>query len=659
MPVSEACGDSGFDAPQSLNAKRKSSILNLFSASNAYSGKSRVIAASRAASLSTPSASQTVGSEIVSREQPPTTEPDSPGSPMGVISGDVDGLISQLGQTKIETAAPSASRIVEVGNGFPLGMAFDVSKFYDIRSDFRRLDKRKRDLGILPKMAGRQKHGFRPEELLWYDAIDLKDCQGSDLDNEIHPLLHRDSFDDTPDHVYDQLIPGLRLATRFLSHPSCMQFWVTLAKGERRVDHEMSRRCGDTRHRISRNAPMTKKNVTEVIEYMKDLGMAKAFHFTFANGLVFQGGAAFGTANMVCDYRSEHNENQQSSQQSSQQSGSVQRCNIRLHSDFYVVAKKLSTLHYPDPAQKLRFNLIVATLIVHELAHAIELSQWRNRAPSPYEPFLLHHNEAELGRMWETYIFGGQVTPINDRVDGLYGISTWKWPRSFGEMDPERTICYALPMTFIQRLQKTATWEQKTDLGDTKAFWAPRDGATSIYMNSVTTVSWTEEERVAKEILNEQRTLETEEPARKRREVADGHAVGIKDLATELEVIEQQIPEVETGTNAQHVYRVKLEPRSVLSKKQRRQQKKKLGRKQRPSTEEVEQAQSPVMMEEPPPPIIDIIPQLDSPAVLNDTSPDEAPLVETKVEADAIVVQDGDTTTPMHDTQEISLEHTE
>ncbi|KAL9578263.1 MAG: hypothetical protein Q9212_005828 [Teloschistes hypoglaucus] len=550
---------------------------------------------------------------------------------MPTVSSDVDRLVSQLDQTKIETAAASASQIVEVGKGFPLGMAFDVSKFYQMRSEFRRLDKRKRDLGILPKMAGRQKHGFRPEELVWHDAIlKFEDCLGSDLDDEIHPLLQRDSFDDTPDHVYDQLVPGLRLATRFLSHPSCMQFWVTLAKGERRVDHEMSRRCGATRHRISRNAPMTKENVTEVIRYMKGLGMAKAFHFTFANGLVFQGGAAFGTANMVCDYQSEHNESQQSSQRSSQKSSSVQRCNIRLHSDFYVVAKKLSTLQYPDPPQKLRFNFVLATLIVHELAHAIELSQWRNRAPSPYEPFLLHHNEAELGRMWETYVFGGQVTPINDRVDGLYGVSTWTWPRSFGELDPERTICYALPMTYIQELQQKATWEQRTDSNDTKAFWAPRTGATSIYMNSVTTVSWTEEERVAKEALNEQRNLEIEEPARKRREAADGHAVGIKDLAAEPEVVEKPIVNEEKGNTAQQqVLRVKLEPRSVLSRRKRRQIRK-LAQKQS-NAEEAKQAQSPAGPMEETPPTAEIIPRLDDTAVVDrTTTPDDAPLAKTK-----------------------------
>ncbi|KAI4265639.1 MAG: hypothetical protein L6R38_009272 [Xanthoria sp. 2 TBL-2021] len=499
----------------------------------------------------------------------PKAEPDDRRASIGSLSGDIDMLVSQLDQTKIQTAAPSSSKNVRVPKGYGLGLAYDSSLFYKQRSEARRFDKRKRDLGVLPKHTGPQKHGFRPEELLWYGAMELEDCKDSTLDNEIHPLLDRDRFDDTPDHIYDQLIPGLRLASLFLSHPSCMQFWVTLAKGERRVDHVMSERYHKPRHRISRNVPMTTENVKEVIGYMKDLGNAKAIHFTFANGLTFQDSSAFGTAHIICNFQSDLE---------SHQAGNVQRCHVRLHSDFYIIAKKLSTMVYPDPAQKLRFNLILATLIVHEMAHAIELSQWRNRAPSPFEPFFLHHNEAELGRMWESYVFGGQTSPINDRVDGIYGVSTWDWPRPLGEMNPERTICYALPMKFIENIQQKSTWQQAYELENCQTrFHVPRDGATSIYMNSVTTVSWTEEERVAKETLQEQQAQDSEEPAKKKRETADGKAMPIKDIGAEPENVEKKLEdEVAEGTVAQQVKRVKREPMGVLSRKQRRMQRKKL-----------------------------------------------------------------------------------
>ncbi|KAL8776750.1 MAG: hypothetical protein Q9213_008149 [Squamulea squamosa] len=483
------------------------------------------------------------------------------------VAADIDGITSQLDQTKIQTAALNSSKNVQVPRGFELGMAYNISNFYKQQSEARRYDKRKRDLGILPKRHGPQKHGFRPEELLWYGAVDLEDCKASDLDNEIHPLLEHDRFDDTPDHIYDQLIPGLRLASLFLTHPSCMQFWVTLAKGERRVDPVMSERYHKTRHRISRNVPMTKENVKEVIGYMEDLGRAKVIHFTFAPGLAFQGSSAFGTAHTICNFQLDSED---------RRAGSVQSCHVRLHSDFYIIAKLLSTLVYPNPAQKLRFNLIVATLIVHEMAHAIELSQWRNRAPSPFEPFLVHHNDAELGRMWESYMFGGQVSPINDLVSGLYGLATWNWPRPFGEMDAERTICYSLPMKYIENIQQKKTWSQDYSLSDCSSrFHVPREGATSIYMNSVTTVSWTEEERVAKEALQEQQVQDSEEPAKKKRETADGKAMPIKDVGAKPDSdVEQLEPRKEQETTLQQLNRVKREPHGVLIRKQRRTQRK-------------------------------------------------------------------------------------
>ncbi len=543
------------------------------------------------------------------------------------LSEDVDMLVSQLDQTKLQTAALSSSKNIQVPKGYGLGLAFDDSSlFYQQRSEARRIDKRKRDLGVLPNHTGPQKHGFRPEELLWYGAKEIKDCKDCDLDNDIHPLLDRDRFDDTPDHIYEQLMPGLRLASLFLSHPSCMQFWVTLAQGERRMDHVMSERYHKDRHRISRNVPMTKENVKEVIRYMGDLGDAKAIHFTFTDGLKFQDSSAFGTAHIVCSFQSDLEDHQ---------AGNVQRCHVRLHSDFYVIAKKLSTMVYPDPAQKLRFNFILATLVVHELAHAIELSQWRNRAPSPFEPFLLHHNEAELGRMWESYMFGGQIAPINDRVDGIHGVATWNWPRPFGEMNPERTICYALPMKYLESIQQTSTWQEDYTLDECQTrFHVPRDGATSIYMNSVTTVSWTEEERAAKEALQEQQAQDSEEPAKKKRETADGKAMPIKEVGIEPETLEEkpESKEVE-GTIAQQVNRVKREPMGVLSRKQRRVQRK--ARQKTPSPKKVVVENEDLLdLEDPDEP--------DAPKEANKPKPEIAEEGGAEVVKDAAAVPDSD-----------------
>ncbi|KAL9629888.1 MAG: hypothetical protein Q9204_005023 [Flavoplaca sp. TL-2023a] len=151
-------------------------------------------------------------------------------------------------------------------------------------------------------------------------------------------------------------------------------------------------------------------------------------------------------------------------------------------------------------------------------------------------------------------------------------------------MNPERTICYALPMYYIENIQQKTTWQQLYELDSCQTrFHVPRDGATSIYMNSVTTVSWTEEERVAKEALQEQQAQDSEEPAKKKRETADGKAMPIKEVGVEPESLESKLDAKDAKAMlAQQVNRVKREPMGVLSRKQRRMQKKKMEQKTPP-----------------------------------------------------------------------------
>lgn len=499
-------------------------------------------------------------------ESPITPNPKSTKKPSQITTSetvsyeDIEKVTSQLDRTKLGTAATLVSQIDRASNSTAINLDTSPSRFHSLRTEAKRVDKRKRDLGILSKLSRRQKHGFRPEELLWHGAMELADCKPSNLTNEIHPLFHRNCFDDTPDPVYDQLIPGLRLATMFLTQPGCMQFWITLAKGERKKDPEMSRRCGRERHRIVRNVKMTKENTNEVIQYIKDLGHAKVTHFTWAKGLLYHGQEAFGTAARVCDYSRENAKDSHTK---------LQSCHIRLNSDFYVIAKKMSKIKYPDEAQKLRFNFNIAIIMLHESAHAIELSQWLNREPSPYEPFLLHQNDAELGFAWENYVFGGRVAPINDRVDGKFGIGTYDWPLPPGELNPERTIVHSVSMRYIESLQQIETWQRGHDDQNWRRFHIPRDGATSIYLNAVTTVPWSEEERVAKEELDEMQMQEKDQPAKKKREMGHGGAINIKVDGIESETA-GSAQDLDIETTAQQASRIRKEPEKTRRKKHRR-----------------------------------------------------------------------------------------
>lgn len=180
-----------------------------------------------------------------------------------LASLEVDALTEMLGRTlKIQASAILQPRMVQVSKDYKLYSEVIPSSFYRARLVTKRVEKRRRDDGILPKSTQQRRHGFRPEELLWNGALDLKDCRASNLANAVHPLFRRDRFDDCPDAIYDQLVPGLQLATMFLTQPFCFQFWVTVANGERKMDADQSRRYGFQRERIEKNVPLTKANTS-------------------------------------------------------------------------------------------------------------------------------------------------------------------------------------------------------------------------------------------------------------------------------------------------------------------------------------------------------------------------------------------------------------
>lgn len=437
---------------------------------------------------------------------------------MGLLTGQLTQSLT------IQDKPTRAARMVEVPIGYKLASDTTPKLFYELRGACQRKDKRKRAPGTTPKTRTKERYGFRPEELLWYGAIQLPNAKPSNLTNELHPFFHHSHFDDCADAIYEQLVPGLRLATMFLTQPVCAQFWATVAKGERKLDHEMTVKMNRSCWRISKDVPVTQKSAIEIFEYIKSLNNAQMLHFTFAKALELpQKGPCWAITKHVHDYKAEISKGLRFQ---------ITRSHIRLHTDLYTGANKLSQLRFPDQAQKLRFNLLVAIHIVHETAHALNLAHHRNRKSDPDwysenlgEPFLLDHPDAELGNCWEQYVFGGLIKPINNRIDCSHGLSIYTWPVGMEHFDTERMILYSISMDYIESLQQMKTWQQDFDRVDTKVFRVPRDGAVSIYLNHFTTMPRSEERRVCEEELAEILAEEAAGPANKRREVWNGKAV--------------------------------------------------------------------------------------------------------------------------------------
>ena len=150
--------------------------------------------------------------------------------------------------------------------------------------------------------------------------------------------------------------------------------------------------------------------------------------------------------------------------------------------------------------------------------------QWIDWHSSRYykEVYWLDWQESECGRAWEQTMFGGHVAPINNRVDGSHGIAISDWPPRGTQNDDERRVWNTIPMHYIEKLFQMSTWKRSFNLMNWRIFHVPRDGATSLYINSFTTMSANEEERVAKEELAEAIALANAQPAKKKRVKASG-----------------------------------------------------------------------------------------------------------------------------------------
>ena len=116
----------------------------------------------------------------------------------------------------------------------------------------------------------------------------------------------------------------------------------------------------------------------------------------------------------------------------------------------------------------------------------------------------------------------GHIAPINNRVDGSHGIAMSDWPPRGTQNDPERRVWNTISMRYIEKLFQKSTWQRSFNLQNWRTFNIPRDGATSLYINSFTTMSENEEQRVAREELAEAVALANAQPAKKKRVKATG-----------------------------------------------------------------------------------------------------------------------------------------
>ncbi|MCJ1240606.1 hypothetical protein MMC14_008610 [Varicellaria rhodocarpa] len=404
----------------------------------------------------------------------------------GPSAWDIPDLVTKLTSTELKSKALLASTLVHVPRGY------ELVKYLEPELLLHLSEKLETQFGTHTINGKAIRYRFSAKELLSKGAIDIPECQPSSLSGEVHPLFQRDNFDDCPDRVYDQLIPGLQLATRFITSSELLQYWITTTLGERKRKRDSS--GGFYRERIMEEVPITPKNTADFIEASRT--WSKLVHVIFVPQLSVRGvhGPCCGITHPIVDYNKM--ESLPYSRSFEGLPPSATRSSIKLHGDFYIAASKFAVIKHPNISHKMRFNFLLAITVVHELAHALE-NVFKD-IHCPEEVYMGNNLVSEAGSSWENSVFGGTITAVNGRMDCLLGLTITDWPPTHvggHAMGMSPAIVSSVPMDYVAAVQQESFWQHKVH--NNGALLIPRDkSAYSLAIPFTTTMRRDEEGRV-------------------------------------------------------------------------------------------------------------------------------------------------------------------
>lgn len=302
--------------------------------------------------------------------------------------------------------------------------------------------------------------------------IDLSPRFNNDLrinSNPIHPLFHRSQWIYLSNEDFALLQPSLQLASKLLVSPRFLSFWHALLRSRHHVRTDglramYGRHC-DRIDLVDRE--LTHLEKVRLWEAFVNLTNFHRFRFVEEATLV----DADATTDLV------------------QSPGffPLTHSSISRISDRYLRLLRQyasggaptrgcipSPTDWPTDASITRTSFHLAKNLVHELCHAF------NNAVSAYderhlqdetrikiEPFFMDQRRCELGRAWESFVFGGHIDGIGDGLNMQFGTSVTKWPHPFSQEGQERApsrrpymTSYAIPMAWIEALWTNDFWHQ-------------------------------------------------------------------------------------------------------------------------------------------------------------------------------------------------------
>lgn len=446
---------------------------------------------------------------------------------------ELDALVDKFNNTGLSDTNLLANPLIDVPKGFGMQLICYSQDYGALITEAKKREGAFLHMGLKGKNGSNseRKHGFDPTEVLKRHAISFPPefkTHLFTLSNAVHPLLQLERFHGCPTEIYEQLVPGLQLATKLLLHRSTAHFWHTVAFGERSLDQHLTVTNGHRCFRLKEPVPYSTEDAVRFANLMDSLTSTLHIHFSLWP-LPKRAGLYAGMA-IIPDYK-----RGQAHIPYSSVTENRRNCRICLHTDFYTTAQMLARLANPDPSLVLRFNLFVAVTVCHELAHFVEMNGAHEgaRPENTREAYWGRESRiAEMGSAFEEAVFGGKVHPIGARVDCAWGCTVYDNPsnvrkqrrdaptekdldsggtiKNVGKTSRRRASSGAglgllcdltrfstVPMDYIARLQQKETWDagkfDEDDLDAGTALLIPRDGAQAVSVPVFDMVVWDDE----------------------------------------------------------------------------------------------------------------------------------------------------------------------
>ena len=309
---------------------------------------------------------------------------------------------------------------------------------------------------------------------------ELRKCGHWDLDNpvpndmtyKIHTFLQRERWQDLKDEDWKIIEPALRLTSAFLDSEASFVFFYSLINSDREFSRREQWENFYPRIRKSNPYKVRGQSIEDVrTEYNAALDeIAKQLQIRFSNSRSAEGYTIHQKHRRVHFI--------------TKKSGVVvgQGCNVLMQETIFL--KPLRRLRKLPKTPSvistiLRIEFKMANVLGHEIAHVIESA---TRNVPPWNAFWRDQRVAELGRAWETEVYGATLQ-WGKFLSPMAPLLSVKWPHwdtgtelSWGTKrlpKGSRTL-YVVAMRHIGLLSSQRFWDFYRGSRNRKLLWCPR-----------------------------------------------------------------------------------------------------------------------------------------------------------------------------------------